>query len=107
MHGSDIIAIVRHSWIMDEFDKFTAKERESLDSVYERLTPLVNIMDRNNVRPIPVAINTKTKKANKNHDPLALNAHSNASSSHPHANSSYSPQSHYVTHPPSVVNYDD
>ncbi|GJT25650.1 putative ribonuclease H-like domain-containing protein [Tanacetum coccineum] len=104
-------------------------------------------MDRNNVRPIPVAINTKflnclqpewskyvtmvhqnqsdkvisydmlydllvqfephvlasrAKKATKNHDPLALIAHSNAFSSHRHANSSYSPQSYYVTHPPSV-----
>ncbi|GJZ40240.1 hypothetical protein Tco_0586803 [Tanacetum coccineum] len=36
-----------------------SKEGESLDSVHERLTTLVNIMDRNNVRPIPVAINTK------------------------------------------------
>ncbi|GJT60207.1 hypothetical protein Tco_1003740 [Tanacetum coccineum] len=43
----------------------------------------------------------------KNHDPLALISHSNASSSHLHANSSYSPQSYYVTHPPSVVDYDD
>ncbi|GKC19838.1 retrovirus-related pol polyprotein from transposon TNT 1-94 [Tanacetum coccineum] len=109
-------------------------------------------MDRNNVRPIPVAINTKflnclqpewskyvtmvrhnqtraavsydvlhdqlvqfephvlasrAKKAAKNHDPLALIAHSNASSSHSHANSSYSPQPYYVTHPPSVIDYDD
>ncbi|GKA13618.1 putative RNA-directed DNA polymerase [Tanacetum coccineum] len=152
MHGSAITDNVRHSRLMDKFDKFVAKERESLDSVYERLTTLVNIMDRNNVRPIPVAINTKflnclqpewskhvtmvrqnqadkvisfdvlydslvqfephvlasrAKKAAKNHDPLALIAHSNASSSHPHANSSYSPQSYYVTHPPSIVDYDD
>ncbi|GJU01410.1 putative RNA-directed DNA polymerase [Tanacetum coccineum] len=152
MHGSDIIATVRHSWLMDEFDKFTAKEGESLHFVYERLTTLVNIMDRNNVCPIPVAINTKflnclqpewskyvimvhqnqsnkvisydmlydllvqfephvlasrAKKATKNHDPLALIAHSNASLSHSHANSSYSPQSYYVTHPPSVVDYND
>ncbi|GKE66799.1 hypothetical protein Tco_1520960 [Tanacetum coccineum] len=109
-------------------------------------------MDRNNVCPIPVAINTKflnclqpewskyvtmvrqnqsdkvvsydmlydllvqfeqhvlasrAKKAAKNHDSLALIAHSNASSSHLHANSSYSPQSYYVTHPPSVIDYDD
>ncbi|GKD30660.1 retrovirus-related pol polyprotein from transposon TNT 1-94, partial [Tanacetum coccineum] len=97
-----------------------SKEGESLDSVHERLTTLVNIMDRNNVRPIPVAINTKfinclqpewrkyvTMKAAKNHDPLALIAHSNASSSHSYENSSYSPQPYYVTHPPSVVDYDD
>ncbi|GJS85167.1 hypothetical protein Tco_0751708 [Tanacetum coccineum] len=138
--------------LMDEFDKFAAKEGESLDFVHERLTTLVNIMDHNNVRPIPVAINTKflnclqpewskyvtmvrqnqfdkvitldmlydllvqfeprvlasrAKKAAKNHDPLALIAHSNASSSHLHANSSYSPESYYVTHPPSIVDYDD
>ncbi|GJX42653.1 putative ribonuclease H-like domain-containing protein [Tanacetum coccineum] len=36
-----------------------SKEGESLDSVHEKLTTLVNIMDRNNVRPIHVAINTK------------------------------------------------
>ncbi|GKA76224.1 hypothetical protein Tco_0782685 [Tanacetum coccineum] len=36
-----------------------SKEGEVLDSVFERLTTLVNIMDHNNVRPITVAINTK------------------------------------------------
>ncbi|GJV51471.1 hypothetical protein Tco_1447212 [Tanacetum coccineum] len=122
---------VRHSRLMDEFDKFAAKEGESLESLYERLTTLVNIMDRNNVRPIQVSINTKfvnclqpewskyvtmvrhnqigdavsydqlydsliqfesrvlaskVRKAAKNHDPLALFAHSNASSSQSHAN---------------------
>ncbi|GJR73115.1 hypothetical protein Tco_0085480 [Tanacetum coccineum] len=96
----------------------------------ERLTMLVNFMDCNNVRPIPVSINTeflnclqpewskyvtmvrhnqtgdtisydqlydflvqfephvqasKAKRAAKNHEPLALIAHSNASSSQSHA----------------------
>ncbi|GJV84161.1 hypothetical protein Tco_1524059 [Tanacetum coccineum] len=118
----------------------------------EMLTTLLNIMDHNNVRLIPVAINTKflnflqpewskyvtmvqhnqtgsavsydvlydslvqfkphvlaskAKKAAKNHDPLALIAYSNVSSSHSHANSSYSPQPYYVAHPPSVVDYND
>ncbi|GJR12386.1 hypothetical protein Tco_0795038 [Tanacetum coccineum] len=59
MHGSDITATMRHSRLMDEFDEFTAKDEESLDSMHERLMTLVDIMDRNNVRPIPVAINTK------------------------------------------------
>nr|GEW35809.1 retrovirus-related Pol polyprotein from transposon TNT 1-94 [Tanacetum cinerariifolium] len=59
MHGSEITTHIRHSCLMNEFDKFAAKERESLDSVYERLTTLVNIMNRNNVRSISVAINTK------------------------------------------------
>ncbi|GJU12898.1 hypothetical protein Tco_1135294 [Tanacetum coccineum] len=147
MHGSEITTHVRHSRLMDKFDKFVAKEGESLDSVHERLTTLMNIMDCNNVCPIPMAINTKflnclqpewskyvtmvchnqtgvvvsydvlydslvpfephvlasrAKKAAKNNDPLALIAHSNASLSHSHANSSYSPQTYYVTHPPSV-----
>ncbi|GJY38410.1 hypothetical protein Tco_0424774 [Tanacetum coccineum] len=59
MFGSNVTSHVRHSRLMDEFDKFAAKEKESLESVYERLTTLMNIIDRNNVRPIPVAINTK------------------------------------------------
>nr|GEV25044.1 hypothetical protein [Tanacetum cinerariifolium] len=151
MHRSEITTHVRHSRLMDKFDKFVAIERESLDFVYERLTTLVNIMDCNNVCPIPVSINTKflnclqpewqkyvtmfrhntgdkvsydvlydslvqfephvlastTKKAAKNHDPLALIAHSNASSSQSHANSSYSSKSYYVTYPPSIDDYDD
>ncbi|GKA66526.1 UBN2 domain-containing protein [Tanacetum coccineum] len=84
MHRFDITTTVRHSRLMDEFDKFAEKEGESLDSVYER-----------------------AKKAAKTNDPLAIIAHSNASSSHLHANSFYSPQSYYVTHPPSVVDYND
>ncbi|GJU63552.1 reverse transcriptase domain-containing protein [Tanacetum coccineum] len=37
----------------------TSKEGESLEFVYERLTTLVNIVECNNIHPIPVAINTK------------------------------------------------
>ncbi|GJV40226.1 hypothetical protein Tco_1418666 [Tanacetum coccineum] len=124
MFGSDVTSHVRHSRLMDEFDKFSAKEGESLKYVYERLTTLENIMDRNNVRPIQLSINTKflnclqpveqicyhaskARKAAKNHDPLALLAHSNASSSQSHANSSYSPQPYYVTHPLSIVDYEE
>nr|GEU62160.1 integrase, catalytic region, zinc finger, CCHC-type, peptidase aspartic, catalytic [Tanacetum cinerariifolium] len=50
---------------------------------------------------------SKAKKATKNHDPLALVAHSSASLSQSHANSSYSPQPYYVTHPSLVANYED
>ncbi|GKD15017.1 putative ribonuclease H-like domain-containing protein, partial [Tanacetum coccineum] len=120
MFGSDVTSHVRHSCIMDEFDKFAEKEGESLELVYERLTTLVNIMDRNNVRPIPMSINTKflnflqpewskyvTMKAAKNHVLLALLVHSNASSSQSYANSSYSPQPYYVIHPSLVVDYED
>ncbi|GJR46449.1 hypothetical protein Tco_1314552 [Tanacetum coccineum] len=154
MFGSDVTNHIRHSRLMDEFENFTAKEGELLESVYERLTTLVNIMDHNNVFPILVSINTKflnclqpewskyvtiirhnqigetvsydqlyyslvqfephvqaskAKRADWNHDPLALIAHSNASSSQSHANPSYSqsPQSYYVTHPSSVVDYEE
>ncbi|GJT73841.1 retrovirus-related pol polyprotein from transposon TNT 1-94 [Tanacetum coccineum] len=141
MFGSDVTSHVRHTRLMDEFDKFAAEEGESLESVYKRLTTLVNIMDHNNVRHIQVSINlqpewskyvtmvrhnqtgdavsydqlydsliqlkphvlaSKAKNVAKNHDPLASLAHSNASSSQSHANSSYSPQPYYVTHPSSV-----
>ncbi|GJR67903.1 hypothetical protein Tco_0013968 [Tanacetum coccineum] len=152
MFGFEVTSHVRHSRLMDEFDKFTAKEGESLESVYDRLTTLVNIMDCNNVCPIQVSINTKflnclqpkwskyvtmfchnqtrdtvsydvlcdslvqfkphvlaskAKKAANNHDPLALIAYSNASSSQSHANSSYSPQPYYVIHSSSIVDYED
>ncbi|GKA57858.1 hypothetical protein Tco_0757046 [Tanacetum coccineum] len=154
MYGSDVTNHVRHSRLMNEFDKFAAKEGESLESVYEILTTVMNIMDHNNVRPILVSINTKflnclqpewskyvtmvrhnqtgdtvsydqlydslvqfephvqaskAKRASRNHDPLALIAHSNASSSQSHASPSYSnsPQLYYVTHPSSVVDYEE
>ncbi|GKD63692.1 hypothetical protein Tco_1305800 [Tanacetum coccineum] len=128
MFGFDVISHARHSRLIDEFDKFAAKEGESLELVYERLTMLVNIMDRNNVRPIPTGdtvsydvlylydslvqfeprvLASNAKKVAKNHDPLAFLVHSNASSSQSHANSSYSSQPYYVTHPSLVVDYED
>ncbi|GJZ85898.1 hypothetical protein Tco_0651237 [Tanacetum coccineum] len=79
-----------HSRLMDEFDKFAAKEGESLESVYERLTTLVNIMDRHTVsynqlydslaQFEPHIQASKAKRAARNHDPLALIAHLNVSS---------------------------
>ncbi|GJX00489.1 retrovirus-related pol polyprotein from transposon TNT 1-94 [Tanacetum coccineum] len=50
---------------------------------------------------------SKSRKAANNHDPLALLAHSNASSSQSHANSFYSPQIYYVTHSSSVADYEN
>ncbi|GKD78025.1 putative reverse transcriptase domain-containing protein [Tanacetum coccineum] len=55
----------------------------------------------------PHVLASKAKNAAKNHDPLALLIHSNASSSQSHANSSYSSQPYYVTHPSSIVDYED
>ncbi|GJV12682.1 integrase, catalytic region, zinc finger, CCHC-type containing protein [Tanacetum coccineum] len=46
-----------------------------------------------------LVIASRAKKLEKTHDPLALIAHSSSSSR--------SPPAYYVTHPPSVVDYDD
>nr|GEW18063.1 hypothetical protein [Tanacetum cinerariifolium] len=59
MQGSDISKQERHSRLMNEFDKFMAVEGESLSSVYERFSTLINFMDRNDVRPYEISINTK------------------------------------------------
>ncbi|GJZ22597.1 hypothetical protein Tco_0559636 [Tanacetum coccineum] len=154
MHGSEKTEQQRHSRLVDEFENFVAVEGESLSSVYERLTTLMNVMERNNIRPLSISINTKflnllqpewskyvimtrqnanikenefdnlsdtlsqyephviasrAKKATRNHDPLALLAHSNVHSSHSHASPSYShsPQPYYVTHPSSVIDYEE
>nr|GEW04008.1 hypothetical protein [Tanacetum cinerariifolium] len=59
MLGFDVTSHVRHSRLIDKFDKFAAKEGESLEFVHEILTTMVKIMDRNNICPIPLSINTK------------------------------------------------
>nr|GEW72001.1 hypothetical protein [Tanacetum cinerariifolium] len=59
MHGYDKIKQQRHSRLVDEFDKFVAVEGESLSSVYERLTNLMNVMEWNNIQPLSIPINTK------------------------------------------------
>ncbi|GJU00672.1 hypothetical protein Tco_1111010 [Tanacetum coccineum] len=88
-------------WLMDEFDKFAAKEGESLQSVYERLTTLVNIMDSNNVRPISVSTNTKFLNF------LQPEWSKYVTMSHASPSYSNSPQPYYVTHPSSVVDYEE
>ncbi|GJR23112.1 retrovirus-related pol polyprotein from transposon TNT 1-94 [Tanacetum coccineum] len=127
MYGSDVTNHVRHSRLMNVFDKFAAKEGESLESVYERLITLWSkyvTMVRHNqtgdtisydqlydslVQFEPHVQVSKAKRASRNHDPLALIAHSNAFSSKSHASPSYShsPQPYYVTHPLSVVDYEE
>ncbi|GKD41383.1 hypothetical protein Tco_1261590, partial [Tanacetum coccineum] len=91
---------------------------EALVSVYNRFAQLMNDLERNNMNFLTVTINTKflnslqpewlkyklvnalrAKKLEKSHDPLALVAHTGSSS---RQTSSY-----YVTHPTSMVDYDD
>ncbi|GKC84839.1 integrase, catalytic region, zinc finger, CCHC-type containing protein [Tanacetum coccineum] len=59
VQGSDISKQERHSRLLIEFDKFVAVKGESLTSVYERFSTLTNVMDRNDVRPQEISINTK------------------------------------------------
>nr|GEV71943.1 hypothetical protein [Tanacetum cinerariifolium] len=51
----------------------------------------------------------KAKKTARNHDPLALAANSHVNPSYSYESPSYSrsPQPYYVTHPSSVIDYDD
>nr|GEY03768.1 hypothetical protein [Tanacetum cinerariifolium] len=116
MFGFDVTSHVRHARLMDEFDKFIAKEGESLESAkYVTMvrhnqtgeTDSYDMLYDSLVQFEPHVLVSKVKEAAKNHDPLALIAHSNASSSQSHANSSYSPQPYYVTHPSLVVDYED
>ncbi|GJY80713.1 hypothetical protein Tco_0493464 [Tanacetum coccineum] len=70
------------------------------------MIPDPNRAENINVQFEPRVLASNAKRAAKNHDPLALIVHSNASSSQSHANSSYSPQSYYVTQPSSVIDYE-
>ncbi|GJU24309.1 hypothetical protein Tco_1162930 [Tanacetum coccineum] len=124
MQGTDISQHKRHSRLMNEFDKFIAMEGESLTSVYDRFGTLINIMDQNgyvlkealydhlydHLSQFEPHVNaSKEKKATKNHDPLALVANSHAHSLNSHASPAYShsSQPYYVTHPSSVIDYED
>nr|GEX26645.1 hypothetical protein [Tanacetum cinerariifolium] len=52
MRGSKKTKQVKHSRLMDEFNTFVAMEGESLTSMYERITTLVNVMDWNEICPL-------------------------------------------------------
>ncbi|GJU69320.1 ribonuclease H-like domain-containing protein [Tanacetum coccineum] len=108
MQGTELSQQERDSRLMNEFDKFSAKPGESLEYGTKRFLRLMNNMERNKVLPNKIAINTKIlnslqfKWTARNHDPLALVANTYASPSY-----SRFPQSYYVTHPPSVHDFDD
>ncbi|GJT90775.1 retrovirus-related pol polyprotein from transposon TNT 1-94 [Tanacetum coccineum] len=92
-------------------------ERESLVSVYNHFAQLMYDLERNNIKFPIVSFDSfddlfyylsqfeklvnasRAKKLEKSHDPLALVAHTGSSS----RNTS----SYYVTHPPSIVDYDE
>ncbi|GKD40453.1 integrase, catalytic region, zinc finger, CCHC-type containing protein [Tanacetum coccineum] len=118
MRGTIQNQVDRETRFTNEFDQFVAEPGESLVSVYNRFAQLMNDLEQDNMKFPTVSINTKflnslqsewfkyklfnasrAKKLEKSHDPLALVAHTGLSS----RNTS----SYYVTHPPSVVDYDD
>nr|GEU67058.1 hypothetical protein [Tanacetum cinerariifolium]GEW21121.1 hypothetical protein [Tanacetum cinerariifolium] len=59
MQGTNISKQERNSRLMNEFDKFVAEDGESLTSVNERFSTLINVMNQNNVTPREISINTK------------------------------------------------
>ncbi|GJU40169.1 retrovirus-related pol polyprotein from transposon TNT 1-94 [Tanacetum coccineum] len=118
MRGTIQNKVDRETRFTNEFDQFVAEPGEALVSVYNRFAQLMNDLERNNMNFPTVTINTKflnslqpewlkyklvnasrAKKLEKSHDPLALVANTGSSS---RQTSSY-----YVTHPTSVVDYDD
>ncbi|GJV06288.1 uncharacterized mitochondrial protein-like protein [Tanacetum coccineum] len=110
MRGTVQNRVDRETRFNNEFDQFAAEPREAFVSVYNHFAQLMNDLERNHIIFPKVTINTKflnflqpdwlkAKKFEKSHDPLALVAHTGSSS---RTSSQY-----YVTHPSSMVDYDD
>ncbi|GJS05701.1 retrovirus-related pol polyprotein from transposon TNT 1-94 [Tanacetum coccineum] len=105
MRGTIQNQVDRETRFTNEFDQFVAEPGEALVSVYNRFAQLMNDLERNKmIFPIVTQFKklvnaSRAKKLEKSHDPLALVAHTGSSS----RNTS----SYYVTHPTSVVDYDD
>nr|GEU63951.1 hypothetical protein [Tanacetum cinerariifolium] len=110
MQGSVQNKVDRETHFNNEFDQFVIKPGEALVSVYNRFAQLMNDLERNGIIFPKVVVNTKflnclqpewlkAEKLEKSHDPLALVAYTGSSSKYT------SP--YYVTHPSSVVDYND
>ncbi|GKB29670.1 hypothetical protein Tco_0869071, partial [Tanacetum coccineum] len=92
IQGTELSKIERESRFLNEFDKFTFEAGESLSSVYNRFSQPEWTKYVTNVR---LAKNL----ANVTYDALFDYLQ--------HSSSSQSLAAYYVTHPPSVVDYDD
>ncbi|GJS33552.1 integrase, catalytic region, zinc finger, CCHC-type containing protein [Tanacetum coccineum] len=103
MRGTVQNKVDRETHFNNEFDQFVAKPGEALVSVYTRFAQLTedsydDLFDY--LQQFEKLVNvSRVKKLEKSHDPLALVAHTGSSS---RTSSPY-----YVTHPSSVVDYDD
>ncbi|GJW07266.1 hypothetical protein Tco_1569689 [Tanacetum coccineum] len=105
----------RETHFTNEFDQFVAEPGEALVSVYNCFAQLMNDLERNDMHFLIVdtfddlfyylqqfekLVNvSRAKKIEKSHDPLALVAHTGSSSKNT--------SSYYVTHPTSVIDYED
>ncbi|GJY55485.1 retrovirus-related pol polyprotein from transposon TNT 1-94, partial [Tanacetum coccineum] len=102
MRGTMQNKVDRETCFNNEFDQFVAAPGEALVSVYNHFAQLINDLERNGIifPKVTKLVNaSRAKKLEKSHDPLALVAHTGSSS---RTTSPY-----YVTHPSSVVDYDD
>ncbi|GJU01272.1 hypothetical protein Tco_1111610 [Tanacetum coccineum] len=111
MQGTNLSKQERHSRLTNEFDKYSAEAGESLTYVYERFSTLEHFDKLYDYlsQCEPHVNASRAKKNARDHDLLALVANSYANPSYSHASLSYSrsPQTYYVSHPPSVHDYDD
>ncbi|GJX89033.1 hypothetical protein Tco_0341047 [Tanacetum coccineum] len=103
MRGTIQNKVDRETRFTNEFDQFVAEPGEALVSVYNRFAQLMNDLERNDMH-FPIQFEklvnvSRAKKLEKSHDPLALVAHTGLSSKNT--------SSYYVTHPTSVVDYED
>ncbi|GKB20919.1 hypothetical protein Tco_0854842, partial [Tanacetum coccineum] len=109
MRGTVQNKVDRETRFNNEFNQFVAEPGEALVSVYNHFAELMNDLERNGIKFPHVTVNTKflnclqpewpNKEVGKLRDPLVLVAHTGSSS---RTKSPY-----YVTHPSSVVDYDD
>ncbi|GJY17670.1 hypothetical protein Tco_0389161 [Tanacetum coccineum] len=110
MRGTVQNKVDKETRFNNEFDQFVDEPGEALVSVCNHFAQLMNDLERNGIKFPPVTVNRKflnclqpewlrAKKMEESHDPLTLMAHTGSSSK--------TPSPYYVTHPSSVVDYDD
>ncbi|GJW09544.1 integrase, catalytic region, zinc finger, CCHC-type containing protein [Tanacetum coccineum] len=91
----------RETRFNNEFDQFIAEPGEELVSVYNRFAQLMNDLEQNGIKFPKVTVNTKVLNCLQ---PEWMKYVTQV----PHTDSSFKiPSPYYVTHPSSVVDYDD
>ncbi|GJR91650.1 hypothetical protein Tco_0215661 [Tanacetum coccineum] len=109
MRGTIQNQVDRETRFTNEFDQFVAEPGESLVSVYNRFAQLMNDLERNNMKFPTVSVNTKFLNSLQ---PEWLKYVTQVRLAKPlrlayTGSSSRNTSSYYVTHPSSVVDYDE